>query len=166
MNPLYIVTRRDLPSRYLAPQVAHATADYALQRPEQFAAWRRESQFVVVVEVSGPNELYELHNTLEGAVPFVEPDVGFEMTAFAIVPTDEERESIIDLPLATGSAASIDHIREMRGKYSELDINWTPRASWIEDRRALKEHHGLEESWGERAHKPSFLNRMLSGVRR
>lgn len=92
-NPLYVITHSELSAGYQVAQTIHATANIALEFPEEIAHWHKNGQRVVALEVRDEEELWQL---IEKAllfpeanfrvVRFHEPDLDNALTAFALVP--------------------------------------------------------------------------------
>lgn len=74
-------------------QLAHVVAEIFSQRPADCAAWRADTDTLVVLEVPG-DRLARLA-TRRGAVPFREPDLGNELTAVALFPEDPETARLL-----------------------------------------------------------------------
>lgn len=96
---------------YQIAQVAHAVADFALHRPEQFTRWHSESQHIVALQASSATALETLHREAFGpldVVAFHEPDLGNALTSLAFVPHAHNRRFLARLPLAGGRAGTVD----------------------------------------------------------
>lgn len=103
-NPLYLVTHSELTSGYQTAQVAHAVADFAAYRTEQFVKWHKESQFVVALQCKNQAELEKLFKKAkrEGydVVAFHEEDLNGAMTSVAFSPHGRNKNFLSRLPLA------------------------------------------------------------------
>ena len=100
---LYIVTRQDLPLGLQAAQMVHVAIEFSLEYPELTTAWHRDSNYVVCLSVEDLFELEELHIRLGKkfiTVPFYEPDLDNEMTAFAIEPHPDVERQVSSIALA------------------------------------------------------------------
>lgn len=142
-----MVTRADLPAPYLAPQAAHAVANFAIHQPDTFRVWHSDSQYIIVLETCDAEELYSLYHRLsdQGAVPFIEPDIMYEMTAFAYCPDNlAGRQAVAHLPLAQGASSNLSKIRRARKLSRTLphDVDWNPAPTWARDRRNFRAYLG------------------------
>jgi peptidyl-tRNA hydrolase len=113
----YIVVRNDLPPGLQAAQVAHAAFDFALKFPEIARKWRRESNYICILQVPDEDALMDLadlaHRRGHEYVLFYDPDVPLEgdeslrtgsHTAFAVEP-GEFHLLLSSLPLALREGA-------------------------------------------------------------
>lgn len=98
------MTRADLSAGCAATQVAHAVADYAADHPELFREWQRTSNSLIVLAASDHSALLALQSRLVAAgldsTSFREPDLGLELTALAVSPSDMTARMLSSLPLA------------------------------------------------------------------
>lgn len=93
---LYVIVRADLPVGYQMAQACHAAAAIGADQPENL----RRYPTIVILDVTDEQMLKAvLHGTNASAVPFFEPDLGGEMTAFAVFSAGRE---FGDLTLAGG----------------------------------------------------------------
>ncbi len=101
---LYVVTRDDLPPNYQIPQVAHVVAEFGSDFIESYNAWHKGSNSIVVVSTKNEKELYELAKKLDKKglqySKFLEPDIGWALTALAIIPCEMSKKMCSNLPLA------------------------------------------------------------------
>lgn len=94
---LYVVVRADIPVGYQMAQACHAAAAIGAAQPEALAKYPT----IVILDVADERMLKAvLHGTNASAVPFFEPDLGGEMTAFAVFSAGRE---FGDLSLAGGT---------------------------------------------------------------
>lgn len=100
----YIIVRGDLPPGLQAAQVAHAALDFAVGFPDIAAQWKRESNYICVLQVPDEETLLDYADMAwKGGHEFVcfyDPDVsGGSHTALAIEP-GEFHLALSSLPLA------------------------------------------------------------------
>lgn len=102
--PLYLITHQQLSAGYQIAQVAHAVADFSIRLPQTFQKWHGESQYIVSLATPCSTTLSNLFQQLiaEGhvAIPFHEPDLDHELTAFAVAPHPALKKRLSNLPLA------------------------------------------------------------------
>lgn len=101
---LVIITRRDLNPGYQAVQSSHAGIDFQHQYPEIAKQWNTESNYLILLSVADEKQLllylekfkhYNLKTTI-----FREPDIGNQITAIAVEPSERTRKLTSKLPLA------------------------------------------------------------------
>ena len=96
LSKLYIITRDDLSAAYQAVQAAHALADMILKFPKDALEWHRNSNTIVILSVSDELNLMYIEEQLTEKgikhVSFREPDIGDELTAIALSPSEEAKE--------------------------------------------------------------------------
>lgn len=83
MTKLYVVIRGDLSRSQQAVQAGHAIAEYLMTKR---TSWSNGA--MVFLKVKDLTELQSLFEKTEEAVCFREPDIGHQMTAFAIEGND------------------------------------------------------------------------------
>lgn len=97
-----MVTHAELSPGYQVAQTAHALAEFALRRPEEFSLW--QNGYIVCLQASSASDLKRLHlDATElslDTVAFHEADLGNEMTAIAFTPSPSARPFLSQLPLA------------------------------------------------------------------
>lgn len=97
---------------YQIAQVAHAVADFALHRSEQFTHWHETSQYIVALQCDSAESLKKLfHKSQEqdfDVVCFEEPDLNNEITSIAFAPNSENRGFLSNLPLAGRKTGTIN----------------------------------------------------------
>ena len=103
MKKLYVVVRGDLPEGAQIAQSCHAVSAYAVAFPEAHRDWHQNGQNLVVLSVPNEAQLRDLLGTIELVLeivcaPFNEPDLGGQMTAFAV--PDLAAKQLASLPLA------------------------------------------------------------------
>ena len=104
-NKLYVVTRQDFGVQYEIPQVAHSIAEFAAKNREAFEQWSiHGSNSLVVVAALNEAELYKFREKLKKNevqfYEFVEPDIGYGITAIAIEPCDKAKKLCSSFRLA------------------------------------------------------------------
>lgn len=100
MDKLYIVVRADLPPGMQIAQACHALRQFTSVHSEIDRAWYEGSNNLVVLQVPGEDELFDLL-ARAGEIPitsFREPDLDDDVTAIAIGPQGSGLVS--QLPLA------------------------------------------------------------------
>lgn len=111
-----MVTHAELTPGYQIAQIAHATANFALYAPEEFAQWHKNSQYIVALETDNPQALNVLHDEISSplkALPFTEPDLGNALTSIAFIPHEMNRRYLANLRLAGSRNGRIDkHSKE------------------------------------------------------
>ena len=85
MQKMYVLVRKDLPKKYQAVQAGHAVAEYLLRQP--FLSW--DNGTLIYLGVEDEVELIEWGEKIKSIgkeyVGFIEPDIGYELTALAVV---------------------------------------------------------------------------------
>lgn len=79
--------RNDISPGYQLAQTAHAVADFAIEHPEKFKAWKHGSNYLCCLSADAKridmiiNRLsaHNIHHTI-----FREPDIGDQITAIAV----------------------------------------------------------------------------------
>jgi hypothetical protein len=106
---LYVVVRGDLEPGLRAAQACHALRQFTADHPDADLEWFETSNTIVLLEVLDIDELSDLAFDLErqGAriAKFIEPDLGYELTAIAVAP--EGRGRCGRLPLAFADAQEV-----------------------------------------------------------
>ena len=102
MNKLYVIVRRDLSKSQQAVQAGHAVAQFLIDCPN--SGWTNGT----LVYLKGPNghdEIMQFYQYMykkesQWIMPFYEPDIDNEMTAFAILePKNNISDALRDMPL-------------------------------------------------------------------
>lgn len=88
MSKLFIALLDTLPPECIAPQTAHAMAEYAYREPTAFRIWHNTGNIIVVGTLS-LEDLQRLRAELY-AVPWTEPDRQDPLTSVAIQPDTED----------------------------------------------------------------------------
>lgn len=101
---LYVVTRRDLTPGYQGVQSQHALVEFAHMFPDAFRKWKEDSNYLCWVSVKDLTELrwYAKVASYDGIkiATFHEPDIDFDMTAFAAEPGAKSARLFKPLDLA------------------------------------------------------------------
>lgn len=88
-----MITRDDLAPSYQAVQSSHASIDLIFKY--DLRKWHTKSNTIVILSVSDEQELLSVERQLikKGVdhCAFREPDVDYELTAIALLPSDEAR---------------------------------------------------------------------------
>jgi len=99
---LYIVVRGDLETGLRAAQACHALREFVAEHPAADQQWFATSNTIVLLEVEDIDQLSDLAFDLERhgirIAKFIEPDLGYELTAIAVA--GEGRNLCRRLPLA------------------------------------------------------------------
>lgn len=107
---MYVVTHSELTAGYQIAQIAHAVADFAVHREENFRHWHETSQYIVALQTDDADSLKRLieeaPEELE-TISFFEPDLDYELTSVAFVPHERNKKYLSKLKLAGKS--SIDN---------------------------------------------------------
>ena len=118
-------------------QTIHAAFEVARCHPKRVGRWLDESNFLVVLSTEDEHSLRELSSRLTNSgfdvVEFTEPDLGGELTAFAVVPHRRASQALSQLPLAFR-----DYDRGCPKKKREGKLRSTHRAAM----RDARESHG------------------------
>lgn len=97
-----MVTHAELTAGHQIAQTAHALAEFALQRPEDFSSWR--NGYIVCLQEESAFSLSDLlHSATERSldtVAFPEADLNHEITAIAFTPSPLVKPFLSRLPLA------------------------------------------------------------------
>lgn len=90
MEKLFVIVRSDLAPGAMLAQACHGMRAFAAAHPEIDAAWYRDSNNLVVLEVANEAELVKLCDRAAAAgvehASFREPDYGDAMTAITLAP--------------------------------------------------------------------------------
>ncbi len=84
--------------------MAHALADFALERGDDFRNWRETSNYIIALQVHSSSALEELHEQAVSdgfqLVHFREPDLADQLTSIAFVPHETVKPYLSSLKLA------------------------------------------------------------------
>jgi hypothetical protein len=79
-------------------------AEFASDYPQEYSKWHKESNSIVVVAAKDERELYAFREKLSKKglkySEFLEPDIGWSLTALAIVPCEQAKKVCSNFPLA------------------------------------------------------------------
>lgn len=121
---LYIITHQDLPVQYQIPQTNHASMEFAATCPTEFANWYRTSNSIIALACPNERKLLEFAQKLKNQgikiIEFREPDIGYELTAFAICPGDNIKKLCSGLPLA-GKKSNEGADARLKRKFEVVD---------------------------------------------
>lgn len=103
-DKLYVITRSDLEPGYQAVQSMHALRQFTAEHPEVDLEWFQSSNYLGLLSVCNEEELHKL---VEKATDlgikhsiFREPDIGNEITAIALEPSQQSKKLCSGLKLA------------------------------------------------------------------
>jgi peptidyl-tRNA hydrolase len=95
--------RADLPPGQQATQAVHGAFSFAHEHPKLADDWYEQSKWLVLLQVADEQELVWWHNRLLAAECVIqgweEPDLGNELTAVAVAPSETARRMLAQLPL-------------------------------------------------------------------
>lgn len=98
-----MVTRGDLTDGYKAVQSAHAAINFTFEHPSRAGPWFRDSNYLILLELKNENQLKLLIRNCEKHklvyTVFREPDIGNQITAVAIAPSEETEKLVCKIPL-------------------------------------------------------------------
>ena len=101
---MYVVVRGDIPVGHQMAQSNHAAFRFAVFHPDLTKEWMFYSEYICILATRNGQQLEEY---LQRAVdlglkvaPFTEPDMGNELTAFALEPSPEATFLVSKLKLA------------------------------------------------------------------
>lgn len=88
---------------YKAVQSAHAAINFTFEHPGRAGPWFKESNYLVLLELSNEKQLKLLINKCEhhqlAYTVFREPDINNQITAIAIEPSPITRKLVQKIPL-------------------------------------------------------------------
>lgn len=101
---LVIITRQDLNPGYQAVQAAHAGIDFQHHYPEIAKQWNTQSNYLIILSVENEGRLFLCLEKFKfyglKVTEFREPDIGNQLTAIAVEPSEKTRKLTSKLPLA------------------------------------------------------------------
>lgn len=101
---LIIITRRDLHPGYQAVQSTHAGIGFQHEYPEIAKQWYNQSNYLVQLSVENEERLFLCLEKFKyyglKTYEFREPDIGNQLTAIAVEPSEKTRKLTSKLPLA------------------------------------------------------------------
>lgn len=90
---LYILTYRTLPIGYQAIQCSHTLREFVNQFPEHDKKWYKTNNSIILVTCSNYKDFLKLLNKADKLniqyINFIEPDIGYHITATAFVPGEQ-----------------------------------------------------------------------------
>lgn len=93
---LVIITRADLSDGYKAVQSTHAAINFVYEHPSRASPWFNNSNYIVQLEVKDEKSLKDVINSCEKYqlvyTTFREPDIGNQITAIAIEPSEKTQK--------------------------------------------------------------------------
>ena len=104
VHKLIVITRRDLSPGQQAIQAAHASIEFQHEHPEISKNWNTNSKYLIFLSVEDEQTLhfflekikfYDLKHTT-----FTEPDIGDQLTAICLEPSERAQKLTSNLPLA------------------------------------------------------------------
>lgn len=102
IHKLTTVTRRDLTAGSQSVQSTHSVAQFIFEHPELSEKWFK-NPYLVQLSVENEDELksliYKLQKLNIKHSIFLEPDIGNQITAIAIEPSEKSRKVTSHLPL-------------------------------------------------------------------
>ena len=106
------MTRQDLAPGYQVVQTAHAMADFGIQYPREFQQWHSSSNYLACLSVKDEQSLQSLASKLLGEgikhIAFRESDLGNQITAIAIEPSERTRKICSSFPLALKEGSGLN----------------------------------------------------------
>ena len=100
---LIVITRRDLSPGYQAVQSAHAAIEFQHEHSEIAKKWNTESKYLIFLSVENESELFHYLDKIKyygiKYTTFTEPDIGNQLTAVCIEPSERSRKLVSRLPL-------------------------------------------------------------------
>ncbi len=104
MKKLYVITRHDMPVAFQAVQSIHAAVDLVFKHHIELKNWHDLSNTIVLLSVKNEKALVKLSKKLKTSkikhTIFTEPDIGDQITALALEPSDEAMAFCKELPTA------------------------------------------------------------------
>lgn len=104
MKKLYIITHNELPISQQATQSIHAAVDFVFKHHAELKNWHDLSNTIVLLSVKNEKGLLKLIKKLKNSnikyTIFTEPDIGDQITALALEPSDDAAEFCKELPTA------------------------------------------------------------------
>lgn len=96
---LYVIVNGELPFGYQTAQAIHAVTEFSVNDYESYSEWINNGNTIVVLKVDNIYDLVNLKNALDNegydVHPFQEPDLGWQLTAFAVTPDVKLRNRFV-----------------------------------------------------------------------
>lgn len=109
---------------YKAVQSAHAAINFTFEHPSRAGPWFRDSNYLVLLEVKNERQLKQLIQRCEELqlyyTVFREPDIGNQITAVAIEPSDITRKLVSKIPLLFKSKIDNHDSNQNNGHESQV----------------------------------------------
>jgi len=125
----------------VAPQITHSAMEFANEFPEEQKDWHIKSNSIICLAVPNEKHLWELSEKLTKKglkhSKFYEPDCGEELTAIAVVPTDNTRKALSNYPLV-GRKPTPEGAQELLNK--KFDIVDGMRACFQHGQQNMLDH--------------------------
>ena len=103
-DKLTVITRRDLDPGYQAVQAAHAAIEFQHEHSNIAKEWNKNSKYLVFLSVPTEQSLLDLLEKIKKErlkfSLFKEPDIGNQVTAIAVQPSEKTKKLVSNLPLA------------------------------------------------------------------
>lgn len=97
------MTRKDLTPGYQAAQSTHAAINFIFEYPDRAGPWFKYSNTLVELEAKDERHLEQLiekcHKRGLKHTVFIEPDIGNQITAICIEPSEQTQKVVANLPL-------------------------------------------------------------------
>lgn len=120
---LIVITRRDLSPGYQAVQSAHAAVDFQHQHPQLAKDWNTNSNYLIILSAKNEEQLkkyiWKFQKSELCHTVFREPDIGNEITAICVQPSEKTRKLTCHLPLALSEYFN-DPLTENQENYSYI----------------------------------------------
>lgn len=104
---MYIVTHASLTAGQQIAQIAHAMAQFAIEKPSHFETWHKTSQYIITLQSEDCGKFRQLLEEADARgldyAKFHEPDLDNQVTAAAFIPHPDVSRFLAQLPLAGGS---------------------------------------------------------------
>jgi peptidyl-tRNA hydrolase len=92
-------------------QATHAAVDFQHQHPQIAKDWNTQSNYLIILSVKDEEHLKKYIHKFQRAdlchVVFKEPDIGNEITAICVQPSEKTRKLTCHLPLALDNLLTI-----------------------------------------------------------
>ncbi len=97
------MTREDISPGYKAVQSTHAAINFIFEHPDRAGPWFQNSNYLAQLEAKDERHLMSLIRKCEEYkllyTVFREPDIGNQITAIAIEPSEMTKKVVSNLPL-------------------------------------------------------------------
>lgn len=100
---LFVITRSNLSAGYQVVQSTHAAIQFIYEHPSRAGPWFNTSNYLALLSVENERELIKLIEKCEkkkiAYSIFREPDIGNQITAITIEPSEQSQKLVANLPL-------------------------------------------------------------------